>query len=82
MRTQEPVSILRRLHKSESTTAATSFEPPLRVLLVTARPQGTGFIDPRGIARELLDEVQEQVEMGVIELEFCAHRLLKHCDND
>ena len=45
MRTQEPVSILRRLHKSESTTAATSFEPPLRVLLVTARPQGTGFID-------------------------------------
>src|SRR2546421_179729 len=70
MRTQEPVSILRRLPQSESTTASTPFEPPLRVLLVTARPQGTGFIDPRGIARELLDELQEQGEMGAIELEF------------
>src|SRR6266480_2895151 len=77
MRTQEPVSILRRLPQSESTTASTSFEPPLRVLLVTARPQGTGFIDPRGIARELLDEVQEQVEMGVIELEFLRPPTLK-----
>ncbi len=77
MRTQEPVSILRRLPQSESTTASTSFEPPLRVLLVTARPQGTGFIDPRGIARELLDEVQEQVEMGAIELEFLRPPTLK-----
>src|SRR6266566_1463034 len=38
MRTQEPVSILRRLPQSESTTSSTPFEPPLRVLLVTARP--------------------------------------------
>src|SRR5207249_3435874 len=46
------------------------FEPPLRVLLVTARPEGTGFIDPRSIARELLDEVQGQIDTGAIELEF------------
>src|SRR6266567_4128446 len=77
MRTQEPVSILRRLPQSESTTASTSFEPPLRVLLVTARPQGTGFIDPRGIARELLDEVQGQREIGAIELEFLRPPTLK-----
>src|SRR5579859_5492972 len=70
MRTQEPVSILRRLPQSESTTTLTPFEPPLRVLLVTARPQEAGFIDPRGIARELLDEVQEQIEAGAIELEL------------
>src|SRR6266487_1606083 len=77
MRTQEPVSILRRLPQSESTTSSTPFELPLRVLLVTARPQGKGFIDPRGIARELLDEVQEQVEMGAIELEFLRPPTLK-----
>ena len=77
MRTQEPVSILRRLPQSESTASSTPFEPPLRVLLVTARPQGTGFIDPRGIARELLDEVQEQVETGAIELEFLRPPTIK-----
>ena len=77
MRTQQPVSILRRLPQSESTTAAMPFEPPLRVLLITARPQGTGFIDPRGIARELLDEVQEQVKMGAIELEFLRPPTIK-----
>ena len=42
----------------------TPFEPPLRMLLVTARPEDTGFIDPRGVARELLDEVDEQIELG------------------
>ncbi|MGZ6366510.1 MAG: CHAT domain-containing protein, partial [Ktedonobacteraceae bacterium] len=77
MRTQEPVSILRRLPQSESTTSATPFEPPLRVLLITARPQGTGFIDPRGIARELLDEVEEQAETGTIELEFLRPPTIK-----
>ena len=47
-----------------------SFEPPLRILLVTARPEGTGFVDPRIIARELFDEIQEQVDAGTIVLEF------------
>ena len=77
MRTLEPVSILRRLPQSEASTTTAPFEPPLRVLLVTARPQGTGFIDPRGIARELLDEVQEQSQAGAIELEFLRPPTLK-----
>src|SRR6266568_9447385 len=77
MGTQEPVSILRRLPQSESTTSTAQFEPPLRVLLVTARPEETGFIDPRGIARELLDEVQGQREKGTIELEFLRPPTLK-----
>jgi tetratricopeptide (TPR) repeat protein len=77
MRTQEPVSILRSLPQSESTTSSMPFEPPLRVLLVTARPEKTGFIDPRGIARELLDEVQGQIETGAIELEFLRPPTLK-----
>src|SRR6266702_5063858 len=70
LRTRHPVSIIRRLSQKELAAFPTPFEPPLRVLLVTARPEGTGFVDPRGIARELVDEVQGQVEKGVIELEF------------
>src|SRR6266700_1207727 len=77
MGTQEPVSILRRLPQSESTTSTAQFEPPLRVLLVTARPEETGFIDPRGIARELLDEVQGQINIGAIEQEFLRPPTLK-----
>ena len=64
-------SILRRLQQSAARrTRSARFEPPLRILLVTARPTGAGFIDPRGIARELLDEVEGQVEAGTMELEF------------
>jgi tetratricopeptide (TPR) repeat protein len=64
------VSIIRRLPQKVLAEFSTRFEPPLRVLLVTARPVGTGFLDPRGIARELLDEVENQVQAGAIELEF------------
>ena len=70
LRTRAPVSILRRLPQSESAGFATTFTPPLRVLLVTARPDDAGFIDPRGIARELLDEVQAREGAGAIALEF------------
>ncbi len=70
LRTRHPVSIVRRLSQSEQAALPTPFEPPLRVLLVTARPEGAGFVDPRGVARELVDEVQAQVEAGAIELEF------------
>ena len=65
-----PISILRRLSRQEQAALPTPFESPLRVLLVTARPIGAGFLDPRGIARELVKEVQSQVEGGDIELEF------------
>jgi hypothetical protein len=69
-RTRKPVSLVRRLPQGEQASQVISFEPPLRILLVTARPEGTGFIDPRSIARELLDEVQEQVEQGTIAVEM------------
>jgi len=70
LRPARPISIVRRLPQPEQPAVLASFEPPLRVLVVTARPKGAGFIDPRGIARELVDEVQAQVEAGTIELEF------------
>jgi len=70
LRTRQPVSIVRRLPESISQQHKLSFAPPLRILLVPARPKGTGFVDPRGIARELVDELQEQVEAGAITLEF------------
>lgn len=65
-----PIPISRRLPQPQKPLLSTSFEPPLRILLVTARPRGTGFVDPRSIAHELLDEVQEYINAGSIELEF------------
>lgn len=64
LRTHAPVSILRSLPQSESAARSAPFTPPLRVLLVTARPDDAGFVDPRGIARELLDELQSNVEQA------------------
>lgn len=70
LRTRNPVSIIRRLPQKVLAEFTTPFEPPLRVLLVTARPEGTGFMDPRGVARELLDEMENQVQAGMVALEF------------
>ena len=70
LRTRNPVSLIRRLPQRELGMFPTSFEPPLRILLVTARPDDAGFIDPRSIAHELLDEMQKQIEAGAIALEF------------
>lgn len=68
-RTRSPVSLVRRLPQQQR-GEMTGFAPPLRVLLVTARPEGTGFVDPRGIARELVDEVEPLVAAGTLELEL------------
>jgi tetratricopeptide (TPR) repeat protein len=71
LRNRRPVSIVRRLPQSEFTSdLATTFTPPLRILLVTARPEGAGFVDPRSIARELLDALQGAIDAGTIALEF------------
>jgi hypothetical protein len=70
LRTKNPVSIIRRLPQAQLGALLTPFTPPLRVLLVTARPDDAGFVDLRGIARELLDEVQPQIAAGAIALEF------------
>lgn len=69
LRAPQPVPIIRRLPHRELAQLSAPFEPPLRVLLVTARPKGTGFVDPRGIARELVDELDEQVRAGTVALE-------------
>ncbi len=70
LRTRHPVVLIRRLPRHELTAFPTPFEPPLRILLVTARPAGVGFVDPRSIAREVLDELQPQIDAGTIALEF------------
>ncbi len=70
LRTRNPVSLIRRLPQRELGGFQTNFTPPLRILMITARPDDAGFIDPRSTARELLDEVQGQVEAGTIALEF------------
>ncbi|HZU68781.1 MAG TPA: CHAT domain-containing protein [Ktedonobacteraceae bacterium] len=70
LRHRHPISIVRRLPLSKQSERETTFTPPLRILLITAQPEGTGFVDPRSIARELLDELGGQIEAGVIELEF------------
>lgn len=70
LRTRNPVSLIRRLPQRELGGFQTSFEPPLRILMITARPDDAGYIDPRSTARELLDEVQGQVEAAAIALEF------------
>ncbi len=75
LRARNSVSIVRRLPRYELPAFSTPFIPPLRVLLVTARPKDVGFVDPRSIALELLDEVHNLIERGDIgagdiELEF------------
>ncbi len=70
LRSRNPISIKRRLQLRDVIAYPTDFEPPLRVLLVTARPDDAAFVDPRSIARELVYEVQSQAEKGAIELEF------------
>jgi len=70
LRSRHPVSLIRRLPQGELPALSMPFEPPLHILLITARPDNTGFTDPRSIAHELLDEVQPQIDAGSIALEF------------
>ena len=44
------------------------FELPLRLLLIVARPNGAGFIDPRSSMAPLLDALDT---LPAVELEFC-----------
>ncbi|MFL5704999.1 MAG: CHAT domain-containing protein, partial [Ktedonobacteraceae bacterium] len=70
LRSSNPVAILRRFPQLDQAQHQASFDPPLRILLITAQPEDTGFVDPRSLARELLDEMQGQIEGGAVELEF------------
>jgi hypothetical protein len=70
LHTSQPISIVRRLSQPEINTLLMPFEPLLRILLVSPRPVNVDFVDPRSIARALLDEAQSQVDAGTIEIEF------------
>ncbi|PDV98645.1 hypothetical protein CJ255_21845, partial [Candidatus Viridilinea mediisalina] len=70
LRLRQPVSIVRRLPEPNVQALLQPFTPPLRVLLVTARPDETGFIDPRGIARPLFAAVEEALAEGQLQVEF------------
>lgn len=77
LRTRDPVALIRRLPQQELSTFPMPFQPPLRILLVTARPENAGFVDPRSIARELLDAVQGQLDAGTIAVEFLRPSTLR-----
>ncbi|WP_437723285.1 tetratricopeptide repeat protein [Sorangium sp. So ce861] len=69
LRTRNPVSIVRRLPQAQLSDRSAKFEPPLRILLVTARPSGTGFIDPRNVASALFHALDPLAEAGSVEVE-------------
>jgi len=62
-----PVSIRRRV-RLEHAPEVRRFELPLRVLFVTARPEGAGFVDPRSVARGVLDALETLG--GAVEVDF------------
>ncbi len=70
LRAGHPVSIVRTLLLKEQREQKSAFAPPLGILLITSQPEGTGFVDPRSIARELFDELGDLMAAGAVELEF------------
>lgn len=60
------VSVRRRLQKTQRTKLGT-LALPVRILVVVARPDDAGFIDPRAITRPLLDAVAGLGEDVVVE---------------
>ena len=73
------IQVVRCLSTQQYPTLETSFVPPLRILLVTARPESdyTPYIDHRAVAAELVDEMQEEVKQNFIDLEFLRPPTLK-----
>lgn len=72
-----PISIRRKMHKITGRPIQ-PFELPVRILMVTCRPDGAGFIDPRSIAGPLLDALQEIPEQ--VEVEFLRPPTLNALD--
>ncbi|MEW5938013.1 MAG: tetratricopeptide repeat protein, partial [Chloroflexota bacterium] len=72
------VTVVRRMQTLVANKSV-SFDLPVRILMVTCRPDGAGFIDPRSIATpllETLDAIPEQVEV-----EFLRPPTLKALDD-
>ena len=62
----EQVSVRRRMHKVR-TQNIQPFNLPVRILMVTCRPDGAGFIDPRSISTPLLDALDALPEQFEVE---------------
>jgi len=62
-----PISIRRRV-RLEHAADVRRFTLPLRVLFVSARPEGAGFVDPRSVARGLLNALETLG--GAVEVDF------------
>jgi tetratricopeptide (TPR) repeat protein len=73
----ERISVRRRMHKAKPQDAQ-PFDLPVRILMVTCRPDGAGFIDPRSIATPLLESLDAQPEQ--FEVEFLRPPTLKALD--
>lgn len=69
LRTGTPIAIVRRFTTTPPADLLRPITLPLRVLLVTARPDDADFIDPRGIASELLDAITQETQAGRVALE-------------
>jgi len=73
-----PISIRRRVRLAHAPDVR-QFALPLRVLLVTARPEGTGFVDPRSVARGMLDALEPLG--GAVQVTFLRPPTLKALDD-
>lgn len=73
----EQISVRRRMHKVKKSKIK-SFDLPVRILMVTCRPEGAGFIDPRSIATPLLDALDAMSEN--FEVEFLRPPTLSALD--
>ncbi|GAA5531239.1 CHAT domain-containing protein [Herpetosiphon gulosus] len=70
-----PVAIYRTVSSVRSKIIAQQFAMPLRVLVVVARPNDAGFLDPRTSAQTIFAQLQQlendqKLKPGMIELEF------------
>lgn len=73
----ERISVRRRMHKVRPQDVQ-PFDLPVRILMVTCRPDGAGFIDPRSIATPLLESLDALPEQ--FEVEFLRPPTLKALD--
>ncbi len=73
----EKISVRRRMHKVKPQDIQ-PFDLPVRILMVTCRPDGAGFIDPRSIATPLLEALDSMPEQ--FDVEFLRPPTLKALD--
>ena len=62
-----PISIRRRMQKSQTRDRTQPFQLPVRILMVVSRPDGAGFLDPRSSAQALLDAIEPLGDQVIVE---------------